>query len=117
MEAKANVTISTNMNFIPIQNKTNFKDWKENIYIVLGCMDLDLALRIDTPATPLENSSVDDKANYEKWEMSNRMCLIIIKRDIPEEFMVQYLRIYITNAKVFLTEIEKQFVRNDKEET
>ncbi|XP_047339772.1 uncharacterized protein LOC124943278 [Impatiens glandulifera] len=40
--------------------------------------------KIDTPMTHRENSSTGDEANYEKWEMSNRMCLMIIKCGIPE---------------------------------
>ena len=40
-------TISANLNSVPVLNGTNFKDWKENVVIVLGCMDLDLALRIE----------------------------------------------------------------------
>ncbi|XP_047342753.1 uncharacterized protein LOC124946230 [Impatiens glandulifera] len=102
------------MNSILILNGMNFKDWKENIYIVLGHMDLDLALRIDTSTTPLEKISIGDKDNYEKWERSNRMCLMIIKRGIPEAFR-GVVSEDITNAKEFLTEIEKRFVRNDKE--
>ena len=39
--------ISANLNSIPILNGTNFKNWKENVLIVIGCMDLDLALRIE----------------------------------------------------------------------
>ena len=38
-------TISANINSIPVLNGTNFKNWKENVMIVLGCMDLDLVLR------------------------------------------------------------------------
>ena len=39
-------TISANINYVPILNGTNFKDWKGNVVIILGCMDLDLALMI-----------------------------------------------------------------------
>ncbi|XP_028124904.1 uncharacterized protein LOC114321869 [Camellia sinensis] len=35
-------SISANMNNVPMLNGMNFKDWKENILIVLGCMDIDL---------------------------------------------------------------------------
>ena len=42
-------TISIDLNSVPILNGTNFKDWKENVVIVLSCMDLDLALRIEYP--------------------------------------------------------------------
>ena len=39
-------TVYANLNFVLVLNGTNFKDWKENVVIVFGCMDLDLALRI-----------------------------------------------------------------------
>ena len=35
-------TITANINSIPVLNGTNFKNWKENVMIVLGCMNLDL---------------------------------------------------------------------------
>ena len=38
--------ISANINFIPMLNETSFKDWKENVLIVLGCLDLDLAIKV-----------------------------------------------------------------------
>ena len=42
-------SISANVNSVTILNGTNLKDWKENIEIILGCMDLDLALRTEEP--------------------------------------------------------------------
>ena len=51
--------------------------------IVLGCMDLDLALRMNESSKPTETSSANDKVNYEKWECSNRMCIMIMKHSIP----------------------------------
>ena len=102
-------TISANINSIPMLNGTNFKDLKENISIILNCMDLDLVLRIEQPA-PLTNvSSPDDRRNFEKWDCSNRISPMIIKRDIPEAFKSATSE-RITNAKEFLTEIEKHFV-------
>lgn len=74
------------MSSIPVLNGTNFKEWEENILIVLGCMDLDLALRIDRPSTPKDSSSSEEKLEYEKWDRSNRISLMIIKRGIPEVF-------------------------------
>ena len=45
--ANASIAIvSPNINFILILNRTKFKDWKENVLIVLCCMDLDLALEL-----------------------------------------------------------------------
>ena len=108
--------ISANINSILMLNGTNFKDWKENILIVLSCMDLDLALRIEQPTSLTDASSLDDRKNFEKWDRSNRMSLMIIKRGIPEAFKGAVSE-KITKAKEFLAEIKKRFVENDKVET
>ncbi|EXC04349.1 putative NOT transcription complex subunit VIP2 [Morus notabilis] len=39
------MNVSTQVNAISMLNGMNFKVWKENVEIILGCMDLDLALR------------------------------------------------------------------------
>lgn len=106
-------SVSANVNSIPLLNGTNFKESKENMYIVLGCMDLDL-LRTDKPPTLTDKSFVDEKQDYEKWDRSNRMCLMIMKRGIPESFRGS-MSDEVT-AKEFLAKIEKLFVKNDKAE-
>ncbi|KAM7531010.1 hypothetical protein LguiB_034420 [Lonicera macranthoides] len=93
-------------------NGTNFKIWKETAEIVLGCMDLDQALREDQPTSTSKNPN---EVKIEKWDRSNRMCLMIMKRSIPEAF-----RGYIaedTSAKKFLKEIEQYFAKNEKSKT
>ena len=57
--------ISGNLNSIPKLNGLNFKIWKESLEILLGCMDLNLALRIDKPTSTKEQSNT---TNIEKWE-------------------------------------------------
>ncbi|KAL3617519.1 hypothetical protein CASFOL_037840 [Castilleja foliolosa] len=109
-------TISANTSNIPVLNGNNFKDWKENVLIILGCMDLDLALRIEKPPSLTAASSSDDRRNFEKWERSDRMSLMIIKRGVPEAFRGA-ISDEVTSAKDFLTEIEKRFAKNDKAET
>lgn len=59
-------TIFANINSIPMLNGTNFKVWKEHVMIVLGCMDLDLALRIEQPREVTDSSSSDKKRNWEQ---------------------------------------------------
>ena len=108
--------ISTNINSILMLNETNFKNWKENIEIVLGCMDLDFALRIEQPFSLTDVSSPNDRKNFEKWDRSKRISLMIIKRGILEAFKGAVSE-KITKAKEFLAEIEKRFVKNDKAET
>ncbi|XP_022853742.1 uncharacterized protein LOC111375173, partial [Olea europaea var. sylvestris] len=83
-------TISANVNSILMLNGTNFKDWKENILIALGCMDLDLALWIEEPTPLTKESSPDEKENFEKWDCSNRISLMIIKCGISKAFRGEY---------------------------
>ena len=80
----SNITVS--INSIPMLNGTNFETWHENLHIVLGVMDLDLALRVSSPAPLTVESSSYEKRDIERWEKSNRMCLMIIKKAIPEAF-------------------------------
>ncbi|XP_062088878.1 uncharacterized protein LOC133795442 [Humulus lupulus] len=109
-------TVSANLNSVPVLNGSNFKDWKENIFIVLGCMDLDLALRMDRPASLTDASTSEQRRIYEKWDRSNRMSLMIIKRGIPEAFRGAVSE-EVTDATTFLAEIEKHFAKSDKAET
>ena len=75
--------VSAQVNNIPMLNETNFKVWKKDIEIVLGCMDLDLTLRTKQPTSTLEASNEE---KIEKWDRSNRMCIMILKRSILEAF-------------------------------
>ena len=56
--------VSAQVNAIPKLNGTNFKMWKENVEIVLGCMDLDLALRMERP--PISSPESLNEAKIEK---------------------------------------------------
>ncbi|XP_022876746.1 uncharacterized protein LOC111394933 [Olea europaea var. sylvestris] len=87
-----------------------------NMLIFLGCMDLDFALQIEQPTPLTEESSPHEKRNFEKWDRSNRMSLIIIERSISEAFRGADTE-EVSNAKEFLAEIEKHFAKNDKTET
>ncbi|XP_038707282.1 uncharacterized protein LOC120002594 [Tripterygium wilfordii] len=69
----------------------NIETGKENIMIVLGCMDLDLALREEQPTPLSENSSTEDK-------LFGAMSEVEIAKKFPEE-------------------IEQRFVKNEKAET
>ena len=64
-------------------NETNFKVRKKTVEIVLGYMDLDFALRTERPISTPETSN---EVKIEKWDQSNRMCLMIMKCYIPEAF-------------------------------
>ncbi|KAH6815644.1 hypothetical protein C2S51_020464, partial [Perilla frutescens var. frutescens] len=64
-------SISANTNNILLLNGSNFKDWKDNILIILGCMDLDYSLRVNKPASLMDASSADEKWNFDKWDHLN----------------------------------------------
>ncbi|KAH7859240.1 hypothetical protein Vadar_033542 [Vaccinium darrowii] len=76
-------SISANLNNIPTLTGSNFAKWKEHVSIVLGCMDLDYALRVDEPAKLTDNSTAEEKSIYEKWERSNR-AVGHVKKDCPK---------------------------------
>ena len=108
--------ITSSINSIPMLNGTNFKTWHENLQIVLGVMDLDLALRISSPAPLTIESSSNEKRDIERWEKSIRMCLMIIKKAIPEAFKGTISET-IKTTKKFLEEIKNRFTKNEKSET
>ncbi|GMP44012.1 hypothetical protein CsSME_00013142 [Camellia sinensis var. sinensis] len=103
-------SISANMNNVPMLNGTNFKDWKENILIVLGCMDIDLALRMPKPNALTAQSTPEETVYFEKWDRSNKLSLMIMKHGILEVF-----RGAITEDVTVAG--QKRFAKNDKAET
>ena len=76
--------IFANVNNILVLNGTNFKKWKEHVMIVLGCMDLDYALKKDCPIDFTDARTTEQRVAMEKWERSNRMSLMIMKHSILE---------------------------------
>nr|CAN61880.1 hypothetical protein VITISV_018026 [Vitis vinifera] len=108
-------SISANVNNIPVLNGTNFKKWKEHVIIVLGCMDLDFALRENRPSDLTSASTAEQRSTMEKWERSNRMSLMIMKHSIPEAIRGAIPE--ETQAKAFLDQIANRFAANEKVET
>ncbi|CAM8960592.1 unnamed protein product [Rhodiola kirilowii] len=109
-------SVAANLNNILMLNGTNFKNRKENITILLGCMDLDLALREPKPDAITGTSSESDQVYKGTWERSNRLSLMIIYRGIPAVFR-GIMPDEISSAKDYLAEFEKRFVENDKVKT
>ncbi|CAM8934249.1 hypothetical protein QQ045_013306 [Rhodiola kirilowii] len=101
-------SVAANLNNILMLNGTNFKDRKENITILLGCMDLDLALRELKPDVITGTSSESDQVYKGTWERSNRLSLMIIHRGILEVFR-GIVPDEISCAKDYLAEFEKHF--------
>jgi hypothetical protein len=50
---------------LPVLDGSNYSDWKEKLFLSLGCADLDLALRVDKPAAPTDASTANEIAHSE----------------------------------------------------
>ncbi|KAK5793523.1 hypothetical protein PVK06_034673 [Gossypium arboreum] len=85
------------------------------LLIVLGCMDIDLTLKGEQSAPLTAESTSDVKRDFEMWDRSNRMSLMIMKHSILEAFRGTKFE-KITQAKYFLDKIEKHFAKNNKVE-
>ncbi|KAF7814776.1 uncharacterized protein G2W53_028745 [Senna tora] len=114
-EHVAIASLSITINGIPVLNGTNFKIWKERIMIMLGCLDLDHAFRLERPADLTNTSTSVERIAHEKWERSNRMCLMIMQHYIPESLRGGILE--NIDAKGFLKQIFDRFAANEKVKT
>ncbi|XP_057958401.1 uncharacterized protein LOC131151166 [Malania oleifera] len=108
-------TISANINSIMMLNGSNFKNWKESVMIVLDCMDMDFALRIERPPALTDTSTSKMKRDLERWEHSNCLSLMIMKRSIQEAFRGAMSD--EDNAEVFYEELHRRFAKNEKADT
>ena len=80
--------------------------------LALGCMDIDLALRIDEPETPTEQSTQANCALYERWERSNRLSMMVIKTHISQSIRGSIPE--CRTVKELMGAIDEQFVSSDK---
>jgi hypothetical protein len=73
-------------------------------------MDLELSLREERPSAPAKNAN---ETKIENWHQSNCMCLMMIKRSIPE--MISGSIVECESGKKFLKIVlTKFFVKNNK---
>lgn len=68
-------------------------------------MDFDLTLRVDSPSPLTDENTHDDKKEIKRWEKSNHMYIMIMKKTILEAFTGSMFEKAIT-TKDFFTEIE-----------
>ncbi|XP_070681652.1 uncharacterized protein [Malus domestica] len=113
----ATATQTTSLNFTNIETLTgsNFKKWKEDIEIVLGLMDLDLALREYQAAVITTESTTDQRIKSEKWERANRISIMIMKKAMAQSVKGGIPK--HTNAKAFLAAIGEKYIESGKAET
>ncbi|XP_042056199.1 uncharacterized protein LOC121800760 [Salvia splendens] len=103
------------LNFIPVLKGNTYASWRSKVLIGLGVANLDYALRTEQPAPLIDESSDENKWNFERWEHSNRMSLMIMQHAIPENFRGTVPKEATT--KEFLEVIDMNFASNEKAET
>ncbi|KAM1649269.1 hypothetical protein ACFX14_010564 [Malus domestica] len=106
---------SMNLNTVEPLTGVNYKKWRQDLEIVLGVMDMDLALRTEEPPLPADGSTSSQRSKYEKWEKSNRISLMIIKRTMTNAVRGGFPE--ATNAKKFMQSIEEKYKESEKTET
>ncbi|XP_042023131.1 uncharacterized protein LOC121770469 [Salvia splendens] len=103
------------LNSIPVLKGNTYASWRSKALIGLGIANLDYALRTEQPAPLTDESSDKDKWNFERWEHSNRMSLMIMQHAIPENFGGTVPK--EATAMEFLEAIDMNFASNEKAET
>ncbi|CAL8132315.1 unnamed protein product [Prunus armeniaca] len=93
---------------------SNFKKWKRDLEIVLGLLDHDLALREEKPEVT-SNSNAEQKQKLERWEKSNRICLLVMRKSMTKTICGGITE--SENAKDFLEAIGLKFKESEKAET
>ena len=106
--------MNKNNSTIEILSGSNYKRWRSNIEYTLGMMDLDMALREDEPSKPTDESIEAEIAHYAKWERSNHLSLISIKRSIAEYLLGGIPE--SSNAKEFLVAVGNRYQIYDNAE-
>lgn len=122
-------TVATHVKGITQLSGTNFPQWKEDIQLVLGIMDLDHALREAAPTAPTngDDAATNAEANKQydmekqRWERSNRMSIMIMKNSIsigirgaiPDTMTVNGVTKAL-NAKEYLASVEEHFKSSSK---
>ena len=106
------ITITGNLSGVEQLSGANLKKWKEQIGIILDCMDLNYALREPTPTKPTSESTNEQKVLYEKWERSNRMSLMIMKGSIT--LTIRGAIPDSDNAMNYIKFVEEQFLGTSK---
>ncbi|KAJ9689270.1 hypothetical protein PVL29_014779 [Vitis rotundifolia] len=76
--------------------------------------NLDLALRVNEPSKPTDVSSTDERSFYEKWEHSNRSCLMVMKYTMDKSIKECVPK--TESAKEFLEYVKANYTKTDKSE-
>jgi gag-polypeptide of LTR copia-type len=108
------IDLTADINSILMLSGSNYKKWKDTLEIILGCLDLDMALQQAKPHVPAADSPENVQNTQARWMRSNHLCLKVIQRTIPESFRGPVSD--STLALDYFKELEQKFVRNENAE-
>ena len=94
-------------------DRTNYQKWNKTIVMNITFLNFDLALEIDPPEKPIDESSVAFKKLYEDWKQSNKCCMT--KENCMDEAVYASIP-KVDTTKGLLEEIEKKFIKFDMSE-
>ncbi|XP_070681818.1 uncharacterized protein [Malus domestica] len=109
------VVNSSVINSIEPLSGNNFKKWKRDLEIVLGLLDINLALKEEKPTALTNTSTNEQKLKFKKWENSNTLCLLIMEKTITEAIFGGIPA--SENAKEFMEFVSAKFMESEKAET
>jgi hypothetical protein len=109
-----NTDLTAGINSILILTGSNYKEWKDTLEIILGCLDLDIMLQRAKPLVSVEDSSEIVQNAHARWMRSNRLCFKVMQMTISENFRGHIF--YFTLVLDYLNEVEQRLVRNEKNE-
>jgi hypothetical protein len=102
--------VAANTNGMVKFNSMNYAEWADHIDFQLGIMNLDMAIVMEKPATPTNESSNVDKKKFDLWERANRLSLNFMRMMIAEN--VKPSMPNTENAKEFMLKL-KDFSQSD----
>ncbi|KAM0894217.1 hypothetical protein ACQ4PT_024623 [Festuca glaucescens] len=91
-------------------NGLNYAEWADHIDFQLGVMNLDMAIVMEKPATPTDESTDEDKKKFELWERANRLSLNFMRMMIAKNVKPSMPK--TENAKEFMLKL-KEFSQSD----
>jgi hypothetical protein len=106
--------LTAGINNILMLTGSNYKEWKDILEIILGCLNLDITLQQAKPPVSDADSPDNVQNAHARWMRSNRLCLKVMQKTIPESF-----RGPVSDSTLvldYLKKFEQRFVRNEKAE-
>ncbi|KAJ4972611.1 hypothetical protein NE237_005785 [Protea cynaroides] len=96
---------------LPILNGENYVEWLELLELILGCLNLDLAINEEKPEDLTDESTPDQRDYYANWQKINNMSLRLIKANMNRTIRKSILD--KPTAREYLDAIKEQYVSTD----